>query len=380
MRNTETFVEIASSRNNNFDFLRFALAVAVILAHCYPPGAGISIPLTHRQWPIGSHAVEGFFAISGCLITASWERSRGLGSFAWKRFLRIFPGWAVSLLVCVLVIGPLAGADLHTYFTNPRTWRFFQPLLLAPPIGLPGVFQHLAWKDTVNGPTWTIRFEVLCYCLVALLGLTRILANRWAVLGLFTASVAAYTVLYFTAGDSLAWQIPWIGDSAHLPRLAAFYLSGAAFYSFRHLIPRNRPLAAVMGLAAATLFHWQSVVLPICGTYLLFYIATSRSLKLYHFGKRGDFSYGMYLYGFPVQQMIVYHFGYPSVPILFLSATAIALLVSMASWRFVEAPAMTLARSRRAAAASEGKAVDEPISEAGTSAKLAVISDGKRGS
>jgi len=342
---TETTKPVTTG--NNFDFLRFFLAVLVIFSHSFPllSGSKLSEPLyraTAGQVEMGALAVGGFFVISGFLIAQSWVRGRGMGNFVKKRFLRIYPGFAVALLFCIFAVGPLAGANLSVYFRDPATWRFFwAPLLLwKVQFNLPGTFSHNPFAGTVNGSLWTIPYELKCYVLVAVLGLLGLYRRRVAVLVLFAAVFAFYNAepyLHIRHFHALL-------DRDYLPRLVTYYLAGMTAYFYQDKLVHSRWLAGVSLVAlAVTLHHGLSLTLPLFGTYLLLYAAFSRTLKVQSFGRHGDISYGLYLYAFPVQQLLVMRWQHSLTPAtLFLAALPCTCLLAAASWRWIERPFLAL--------------------------------------
>ena len=338
----KTFGTLSEGRDNNFDFLRFFLASLVIFSHSFAvlySGLASYDPLlrwTHGQAAFGGLAVDGFFLVSGFLITKSWVRSKTARDYFEKRALRILPALAVVLLVTVLVIGPLATTlPLGAYFRNPHTWTylgFMGTVNLHRTDRLPGVFADnpLPWR--VNGSLWTIRLEVICYLMVAALGALRVYRRPRAVL-LLTALAAAL----LGAGSRLLG----LGEFADSFRVLVFFLVGMTFYLYRDSVPHTRGLllASLAGIGAAGLLGVLNYVLPVLGAYCLFYAAFSPRLGLTRFAKPGDFSYGLYLYAFPVQQLLVTHFRpYWTAGTLTLAAFAAAGLCAVLSWNLVEKP------------------------------------------
>ena len=335
-----TFLACSETRENNFDFLRFFLATLVLFAHCFAlsgPAAGLE-PLSrllNQQTDGGGLAVQFFFTISGFLVTASWERSRSVWQYLQKRILRIYPGWIVSLVFCVLIVGPLGGADLDSYFTDPGTREFFKPLALHYTELPLQVFAHNPLTYNVNGSTWTIPNEIFCYLLLTLLGVLGLLLRR-----AFTALLFAGVLIFALSHPHFSLRVRYFGSLDALPWLFSAFLSGATFYLYRDKIPRSsRGLMAALAILALTSRAGLRFTLPICGTYALFWLAFAPAGVLRHFGKRGDFSYGIYLYAFPVQQLLIYYFGprlspWTLFPLAFLPTLALAWV----SWNFVEKP------------------------------------------
>lgn len=108
------------NRHNNFTSLRIILAWLVLYGHSYAfqNTSAIKDPLNHifqdSIW-IGTFAVNGFFAISGFLVTASIIR-RGFLDYAISRVLRIFPALIVCMLFTVFVLGTLLTGRVDRHF------------------------------------------------------------------------------------------------------------------------------------------------------------------------------------------------------------------------------------------------------------------------
>lgn len=327
---------------NNFDFLRFLLAVLVIFSHSFLlVGQGSREPLsllTRQQTYLGEIAVEGFFAISGFLITASWLRSGSVRSYFQKRALRIYPGFLVVSLVCALVVGPLGAGSAAAYFHHFPVLGFLGHVLLLGKLELPPTFVHAAVPDQVNGSLWTIKIEFECYLLVAALGLARVFRFRQVPLLLLAA---ALLLSVMTLAPHALHPLPE-SAATHL-RFFASFLAGMVFFLYRDRIVYRSSMLAGAGLVlvAASYFFWLQAVLVLPLVYLLMYAAFSRSTALHSFGRRRDLSYGVYLYGWPVQQMLASHFLGPLAPyLLTLAALPPALGCAWASWHFIEKPSL----------------------------------------
>ncbi|MGO8672435.1 MAG: acyltransferase family protein [Capsulimonadaceae bacterium] len=333
-----------SSRLNNFDFLRLFFATMVIFAHSYILSTGTNLVepffrLTHHQEEGGGIAVDCFFMISGFLVSQSWMRSDMLAYFK-KRALRIFPGFVVALLVCVFVVGPLGGANWSTYFRNPHTYDMLQIAPAQFADSLPNVFAHNPYPNAVNISLWTIPFELQCYLMVAVFGMLRAYRNRIRVLAIFVAIYGLYNVEPFL--PLIHVQPPIERD--HFLRLVTYFMSGMVAFHYRDKVPHS---GALFGLSILALilslrvgFSWIN---PIFGAYALFFVAFERSLPLLNAARYGDFSYGTYLYAFPIQQLLLYHCpGFFRPLTLFFTATMVTYCVAIVSWRLVEQPCLNL--------------------------------------
>jgi peptidoglycan/LPS O-acetylase OafA/YrhL len=191
----------------------------------------------------------------------------------------------------------------------------------------------------MDGSLWTIQYEFRCYLLIMALGMLRLLRFRTTVALLFVLATVGYT---------MGWSLPdnvWVkrvagGVGPEVFRFLSFYLAGTTFYVLRDYISNRTVLAAASAIAVAGSFFYlpaMPAALAICGTYLIFWFAFTKYVPLSHFAKYGDFSYGIYLYAFPIQQIIVATFGARMSPLkFFLMAMPCTVLAGVLSWYAVE--------------------------------------------
>ena len=348
-----TFEQKIGGRENNFDFLRFLLATLVLFYHCFPLlyGAGERTPswIERAASYGGGSAVDFFFVISGFLITQSWERTPQAGRFLQKRILRIYPAFILVSLFCALVVGPLGAADLKAYLHHFHPAGFVAYMLLLVGPYLPPVLLTVPYPGQVDGSFWTLRYEFECYLLVLALGLTGLILRRSAVAALlvcvFLLSVTSLSGYSLPLPDR---EFHVLGNPTKWIRLALFFLVGMTFYLFRERV-RNTPLLLVLSAAAVILGmifpKWQVPTLAVAGSYLLLWFAFLPIPRLARFARYGDFSYGIYLFAFPVQQLLVRSLRPVLTPLLlFCLALLVSLLLAAVSWHFVEAPALRLKR------------------------------------
>jgi peptidoglycan/LPS O-acetylase OafA/YrhL len=331
---------------NNFDFLRFALAALVIFSHSFAllgPGDATEplARLTRGQLPSGHLAVDFFFVISGFLITHSALRSRSLLDYLRKRAARIYPGFLLAALFCFLVVAPLAGhrpASITPLAAGILSLRGYEP---------GSIFTANPYPNTLNGSLWSISYEAWCYVGVALLAATSLLARRHLLLAVFIASLAGSTlfaVYQLRPGAGILGVI--FGSPRLWARLLPCYLAGMVFYLHRDRIPFSSNLALACAIAlvvGARIPHALTSLVPTAATYLLFYFAFHPAIRLDRWARRGDFSYGIYLYAFPIQQLLILYI--PSLrasPLLYgpLLLFALALPLSIAfgavNWHLAE--------------------------------------------
>ena len=301
--------------------------------------------VTAGHFDLGGLAVDGFFAISGFLLAGSWMTGQGGPTgFVRRRFLRIYPGFLVCVLVCIGVVGPLAVPDVRAYFGNPHTYWLMKYLYFGRFFnGLPNCFPGNPIPGIIDSSLWTIKYEVFCYVALVCLGLTGLL-RRTIVAGIAIGCLAAFNAIALSGRT-----LPFALDAFYMPRLLTFFLAGASAYLMRDVVPMNRWLlaaAALLLIATVRLPVWPTLVLPTAGLYCLLYVACIPSRRFNTFGRRHDLSYGFYLYAWPLQQLTCYYgWGRGSPWVLTAAALPVTLLAAGVSWLLVERPALRLKRS-----------------------------------
>ncbi|SNT09067.1 Peptidoglycan/LPS O-acetylase OafA/YrhL, contains acyltransferase and SGNH-hydrolase domains [Granulicella rosea] len=363
---------IWDGRENNFDFIRLGLAVLVIYSHSYALGLGSEARepiarLTHGQVTGGSIAVNLFFIMSGFMITASAERSPSIASYLKKRVLRIYPAFIAVTLLCAFVVLPLAGGRMLGDGFGTRAWDLLTQTARLLQFSYTGAFAGNPLSGDLNGSVWSIPFEFWCYIGVAGLTVAGLLKRRGALLALFVAAVAVsvlFKVEGWIVGGKLLGAI--VGYPVMWARLLPLYLAGVVFYLYRDRIPKRGWMAAVSAVllaAACVVPYGWTLLFPFVGTYLVFWLAYTPAGSLARFGRFGDFSYGTYLYAFPIQQLVMQAIGHAVQPhVLFFCATPLTLIAAVGSWYGVERWFLPRARKKETPAklihALEGELAD----------------------
>ena len=294
--------------------------------------------LTGGQTILGLVGVFLFFTISGYLVTGSYLSTGSPGRFALKRALRIFPGLWVNLLVVGLVLGGcVTTLALRDYLANPGLGLFFRNnlLLQVENTPLPGVvFSQNDVGQIVNGALWTLRYELMMYLMVLLLGLLRLL-RLWVCLVLLGVGIA---------GIGFEQALSDWGDVGEWAWLVGFFAAGMAM---RLLGAQARDyrlaLLAAAGLVVSGWLHLFIMLFPLFGGYLTIYLAELHWRRLDFLSRAGDLSYGLYIYGWPIEQAVVWASGDKLAWWqVFLISLALAILAAFASWHGVEKWALRL--------------------------------------
>jgi peptidoglycan/LPS O-acetylase OafA/YrhL len=339
---------------NSLGLLRLVLASAVIFHHAFPLGGYLPDPfaaLTRGQSSIGSLAVAGFFGISGYLIAKSGMTS-DVVQFLWRRVLRLFPAYWAMLVVTAFLVGPLvwlgSGRELAGYFTlgvgGPVHYLAANWTLTIGSYGIHDLFAETTpygraiGASVVNGSIWTLYYEWVCYLLIAVL--VAIGAFKW---GRFVVPVLAgllllAQVLASTSPGLVGQVVPFLADPNRIS-LTLTFLIGSTLAVYAKKVPfddRLGVLSAVV-LLLTLAFGGFATVGTIAGVYLVLYLGARLPRSLHRVGAENDYSYGIYIYGFLVQQVTAslgwYRLGY-------LPYALVALVLSFGlawlSWHVVE--------------------------------------------
>ena len=329
--------------DNRFDTLRLLAAWLVLLSHCFPLGArSHSEPLLSTLGidTLGGVGVGIFFVLSGYLVTLSLQRSPHVLEFARRRSLRIYPGLIAVCLLSVGLLGPLLTSwPTAAYWQHPLTWSYLWTAgawdIHYP---LPGVFSNNPLAHAVNGSLWSLPYEITCY--LALAGLSLLPGA----LRLKVALAAAVLVAMLLARpSSLDPFTPFRGLDYYHSKLGLLFALGAVFACWRTQVrPTFWPAIALLA-AALWLPHgvWQLLLYVTgLGTLTLWLALNGKWLPRVP-PRMGDWSYGAYLYGFPVQQVLAHfrlhetHFaGYV------VACTVVTFALAGLSWHLVEKQAM----------------------------------------
>ena len=265
------------------------------------------------------------------MIVQSWASRPEPWPFLTKRLLRIYPGFVLATLLCVFVVGPLA-TDPREYFKAFWVTGLVKNLLfLEAPISAP-VFKGTFYA-VLNGAMWTISYEFICYLIVLLFGVIGAMRYRGAWLlataGIFSALALGHAGIFISKDPFL--------------RLASFFFSGGCFYLYRDYIKYQPKLAALsLVVMIASMFSHYTVELALgtIGAYLLFYFATFPIQPLQSFNRLPDVSYGTYLYGWPIQKLLLWYFPSTSPWMLFPTSLSVCIVLGWISWQLVEKPMM----------------------------------------
>ena len=333
--------DLARGRDNNFNLIRILAAFAVLFSHSFSLATGSEsaepLRVTYGlTW--GDIAVNIFFITSGFLVTSSLLTRQSATTFIWARVLRIFPALWVMLLVTVFGLGlALTTESTAAYLHHFETWRyFFKNALLFRGIEyrLPGI------KPVINGSLWSLTPEVRMYAALLALWLAAAFTGRLRLRALY-AAIVSITML------SGAWYLHQgqFEPLDNVPRLTFMFFTGASFFVFKDRIAlRKAACALLLAAIAVSLLNRVALffALNLSLAYVLMYAAYAVSGPIRAFNSLGDYSYGIYIYAFPVQAGICSFVPHISVPALMASSAVITTTLAVLSWHLLEKRALVL--------------------------------------
>lgn len=336
-----------NSRENNFNIIRFVAAIMVIYGHMYYLIG--SNPKCYYGMPVSSIGVKIFFLISGYLIMQSYLRDANILRYAIRRFFRIVPGLIGVVLFSILIVGPLfTTLPLRDYFRDPMTKTYLRNILFFINYNLPGVFGNNIYPNAVNGSLWSLPVEVFMYIM---LPLTLFVFNKLPKKPVvFCLAIVAECVnigrqLFFPELRVVIYGSNIIDALALIP-----YFFVGMFFSFDEL-------KKYLNLQLATALFVVGMMLDVSGKkgelllffvlpYFIFSFAFVEKPLFKKCFSKNDYSYGMYLYGFVIQQILVNKLAYLglSLNVFMLISTVVTMFFAMLSWHLIEKPCQRLGK------------------------------------
>jgi peptidoglycan/LPS O-acetylase OafA/YrhL len=338
-----------TDKKNAFDLLRIFLALFVLISHGYLLG-GYKVPdplfiFSKGQTSFGEIGVMGFFALSGYLITASFERAKSILVFASHRVLRIFPAYWVCLLICAFVFAPLIfcinGGHLSDFIfsgnSSSLSFVYENLFLKIRQWGVKNILAYSAYKESLNGNLWSLFPEALCYIFTIAAGYC----------GLFNKNKALYLILFIIVLCFFAINLNFtenLGSTIMVLRnafkLYASYTAGSIIYVYRDYLKFDLKGTIFSLLFSLTLIKFGGFNLA---APLLIGIVLINGFQLFRVRFKYDISYGLYIYAFPVQQILFLLIATKLPVIVFnLLSFVITGVLAFLSFILIERPAMRL--------------------------------------
>lgn len=324
---------------NNFNLLRLVAAYMVLYWHAYAlyPDA-MGKPNYFGQMSLGAVAVYVFFSISGYLIYKSWLADPNIWRYLLRRSLRIFPALFVVIVISAIILGPLVGdLPIGSYYSSYGILQYLKNIGLYPVYLLPGVFSTNHYPSAVNGSIWSLPIEFFMYLVLLTAGVIFREGLKWGLLILLILFILSY-YLFANTGAIVFYGV----DLRQIPPNGIFFIVGAIIAAFnleKYLTLSGSFLAITVFIVvsngiATQMLSW--VVVP----YLSLAFGLQSSWLAERMKSIGDYSYGIYIYAFPVQQTTTYFF--PQIPFIahVCLDALITLIFSIVSWHYVEAVAL----------------------------------------
>lgn len=331
--------------NNNYDLIRLIAALLVIYGHTNAmipqhlhSGDFVYKLLTFEY--SGSLAVKAFFFLSGLVVTNSLLDKRDIQQFLIARTFRIWPALLVVLSISALILGSLyTQLDLKTYLTHKETYAYIiKNALMNIQFELPAVFHTHAEAPlnhrAINGSLWSLPYELACY--VFLLAIF--------ILGIHKHKTLCVFIVLLIIADTLSGKqliFNWRPINPTVDDLGPVFAMGALAALFKDRIPINFKISVAL-FVIYFLFakaSYNKYIFYVAFFYTALYIF-SRPLAI-KAKVNFDISYGIYIWGWPTQQVLAHslpNLGFYTHTFL---AIVIASLAATLSWFYIEKPCIS---------------------------------------
>jgi peptidoglycan/LPS O-acetylase OafA/YrhL len=323
-----------NSQHNNFDFLRIVAATMVLFAHQF----GLMNRPTPALFSVGygEWGVSIFFTISGFLVAKSWTNDPHIFRFMARRFLRIWPGLFVVTCLAALVMGPIVSKlSVSDYFHTPETWTYFNALQLKIQFVLPGVFLTNPYPTAVNGALWSIPLEVKWYWILLIGGVLRMLNYKWLIFAILI-SLAVYQFGIYHAETN--------PERNYSREYGLYFTYGVCLHLFHNFWYQKKTIGLAVisvGTCAIAAAGHPMIASWFALPYCVIAFGCISTPVINRFGRFGDLSYGIYIYAFPVQQLIIWlNQGKYSLPVCMVLSMICSVFFAFISWHLIEKPPM----------------------------------------
>ena len=334
--------------NNNYDFLRVFAALCITLTHSYnlilKNEDEPLMRITKNHFDFSFVGLCIFFSISGYLIAKSATTSSSFKNYVWKRFLRIQPMLLLVVVISVFIIGPIfSSLNVNEYFREKDTYKYFRNVipLFGLQYTLPHVFTYNTAENGINGSLWTLVVEERLYLLFGLLFLFKQYGKNVLLL-----LIAIFNFIFFC---SLVFPIEQL--TKYLSGIAIFYaltfLNSAAFFLLNiDFLKYSKSIfifAGVILLLLISVFFSLEIFFHIFLLPILIILIAHVKGFTNKAGKYGDFTYGIYAFSFPVQQILIaVKLADDNPLILFFLTLSIVIPIAFLTWHVMEKKMLAL--------------------------------------
>jgi peptidoglycan/LPS O-acetylase OafA/YrhL len=332
--------------NNSFMEIRLMAAIAVIYGHAFVLN-GSGAP-TILGLPVHALAVKVFFVVSGYLITRSlFSDPDPLRYFA-RRALRIYPAWFACICLMIFLGLLITELSASSYLESAGTWRYLRNLGFYMTFKLPGVFVDNKFPS-INGSLWSIPVEIFAYASIAVLAYL----CRLRKLPLVFVLIAIFGVMSWYILNTMSTPNHatfWGSSLVFSARALVYFVVGAIVFLLRLERFLNLGLAIFLCVAFALIAKgdFKEIAKVILVSYITLSVALNpQPVKLPQHFERNDYSYGLYLYAFPIQQLLVSNLGHLHALLQFFLALLLTGAVAWMSWHMIERPFLRLKPGRQ---------------------------------
>lgn len=324
------------NNNNCFDFLRFLFAFDILLAHLWELSESSSLFFLSTITD-SSIAIKGFFVISGFLVAKSYTNTPSLKEYFVKRAKRILPAYVFVILFATILFSVFSNYSFYSYFTSISTYQYVAWNLVflnfVHPC-LPGIFEDNL-LCAVNGALWTLKIEEGFYIILPFIFyvITKFKKPFFVLLAIYIVSVVYWYIMQFYFNKPLF--------SKQLPGQMSYFAVGIFSYLYFSNLMNNKLkifLVSIFILIFSYCFPLKfNVFYP--AALGLIVIISAYSLPVFNnFGKYGDFTYGLYIFHFPVIQLFRHYNLFEKHNPYFMGVVVVlvSFLLAIFSWFVIE--------------------------------------------
>jgi peptidoglycan/LPS O-acetylase OafA/YrhL len=332
---------LVTNKDNNFNLIRFFAATLVLFSHCYPLSGqnnGVDPLSSLTGSSLGGLAVDIFFVCSGFLITSSYLNRNNIKLFFIARIRRIYPALITAVFFCCFIVGPiLTTHGTVDYLTDKQTFKFFlenSTLLGGIEYDLPGLFTENPYPNVVNGSLWTLPVEFKMYILIGITLFISLEIEKRK--NLIIAKYIIPAIVLYSLSTLAAKELNILNSSQS--KLTVLFFAGSSLYLWRDKVVINKWTTFIStSITASLIFIDDSkisyiMLLP----YTVISIAYVTRKGIFNFNKLGDYSYGIYIYSFPIQQIIISTDTPSSAAHFFTHSLFLSLIIAIISWHLIE--------------------------------------------
>lgn len=302
-------------KSENLHLMRFIASIMVILSHSFVICTASEenewfVKLFDAQLTMGGFAVAVFFLCGGYLIAMSAEKNQTAGKYFTARVLRLFPPLVFSTFFTIVLCSFFSEMGQILYFFSPTTWVYMWNCVFKRVYYLPGVFTGNPYGAVVNGSLWTLPVEFICY----------ILCFMAIKMKLTKKKSYPFTAPFVIAGAYVVWFMGYgIPNLRELIRPVLLFYIGMGYWIYREYITFSirKFCIAIAAFVGLMIIGQGTLAMLLAFPYIMMTIWFGMKQCSPKLGKLGNYSYGIYLWGFPVQQMVMdVYADFPMDPML----------------------------------------------------------------